>query len=494
MPKHHFIAFDIGPEKGNAVLGTLLNRKEIRLKEISNFPTGAVVLQKHYYWNVYRFYEEIIRALHICVHEEGVIPESVGITTWGVDFGLVGEDGALLRLPYTYRDPMTETSMPALLERTGREELYERTGIALHKFNTVYQLYAMVMANDVLLNITDKLLFLPDLLNFFLTGESRTEFTFATTSQMFNPHEMAWDREIIRKLGISPDLMQEIIMPGQVVGELNPNISRSIDVEGVKVISVASHDTASAIVSAPGRGDDWAYICSGTWSLLGVEQRDVIIDQRSMLFNFSNEGGTGGTFRFLKNIMGLWLLQECRRSWQKNQGVMEYPDIVLQAEQAMPFMALIDPDYAGFYNPLDMPAAIDTFCRQTGQHSPQGIGSIARTIMESLALKHRMVLEQLELITGKKYRIIHIVGGGSQNHLLCQFTANATGRTVISGPAESTATGNLLMQAVALGYLKDGDHARDLVNASFELGKYEPEQTAIWDDAYENFCRIAKQN
>ena len=494
MPEHHFLAFDFGAESGRAILGTLLKRETLVLKEIHRFSTGQISVNKHYYWNIFRFYEEVVKALHKCVLEENAIPESIGVDTWGVDFGLIGKDGSILRTPYSYRDPMTETSMPAFLERMGRTDIYERTGIALHKFNTLYQLYAMIMANDPVLGIADKLLFMPDLINYLLTGEAKSEFTIASTSQLLNPRKMQWDEDIIRKLGLGKELFQEVVRPGTEIGVLNQNISRFIDVEGIKVIAVTSHDTASAIASVPAEGEDWIYISSGTWSLMGVETREVIIDQRSMLYNFTNEGGADGTFRFLKNIMGLWLLQECKRSWEKADGQISYNEIVKAAEMAPSFSAMIDPDYAGFYNPLDMPAAIETFCRQNGQAIPKGIGSIARTVIEGLALKYRMVLDQLELITGKNYQVIHVIGGGSQNELLCQFTANATGKKVITGPVEATATGNLLMQAIGLGYLKDLDHARKVVKNSFGLKVYEPEAIEDWEIAYKRFLTIAKQN
>ena len=322
----------------------------------------------------------------------------------------------------------------------------------------------------------------------------KSEFTIATTSQMFNPEKMEWDKDIINKLGLKVDLLQEIVTPGTVIGVLNQNISRSIDVEGIKVIAVTSHDTAAAIAAVPAEGEDWAYISSGTWSLMGMENEKVVVDHRSKLFNFTNEGGAEGTFRFQKNIVGLWLIKECRKSWLKIEENLEYEDIESLAKRQILFAAMIDPDYAGFYNPLDMPAAINTFCRQTGQTAPQSIGAIARTIFESLALKYRMVLEQLEMISNKSFRVIHVVGGGSQNKLLCQFTANATGKKVIAGPVEATGAGVLLMQALAQGYLKDIAHLRRVVKNSFDIATYEPQDREVWNEAYNRFLKIAKQN
>lgn len=492
MPVQHFIAFDFGAESGRAILGTLLKRKKLELKEVHRFENSILRIRKHYYWNIYRLYEEVIRGLKMCVDEENVIPQSLGVDTWGVDFGLLGSDGSILRTPYSYRDPMTETSMNAFLDKMSRSEIYEKTGIALHKFNTLYQLYAMKLSKDPVIEIADKLLFMPDLINYLLTGEAKSEFTFATTSQLFNPNTNDWEPTFFEYLGVSPNIMQDVVLPGTDIGKLDQNVSRMVDVEGIKVIAVASHDTASAIASVPAEGDDWAYISSGTWSLMGVENREVIMDHRALMFNFTNEGGAEGTFRFLKNIMGLWLLQQCRKSWEKQQGSLEYDEIVGLAQRAEPFSAMIDPDYGGFYNPLDMPAAIDTFCRQTGQRSPSGIGPMARTILEGLALKYRMVMEQLELATGRKINTIHVIGGGSKNELLCQFTANATGKRVVTGPEEATAIGNILMQALALGYLEDLGAARKVVKESFDLKEFHPEDQEEWDLAYKKFEHIAK--
>lgn len=494
MAEQHFLALDFGAESSRALLGNLIDGQRLEIKEIHRFSTGILSLGKHYYWNVFRFYEEILIALTKCVGEEEVIPQSLGVDSWGVDFGLIGKDGSILRLPYSYRDPMTETSMSAFLERMSRSEIYKRTGIGLLKFNTLFQLYAMIMADDPVLTMADKLLFIPDLINYLLTGEAKTEFTFATTSQLFNPYEMQWDDDLFRKLGIGKDLMQEVVNPGTTIGELNQNICRNIDVEGIKVIAVASHDTASAIASVPASGNDWVFISSGTWSLMGIESKEPIFESKSMLFNFSNEGGAEGKFSLHKNIMGLWILQECRRSWSKSGEELDYSEIVSRAEVAQPFTAMIDPDYPGFYNPLDMPAAIDTFCRQNNQASPKSIGSIARTILEGLALKYKMVLDQLELMTGKRFSVIHIIGGGSRNKLLCQFTANATGRKVVTGPVEATGTGNILVQAMGLGYLKDLEHARKVVANSFESEHYTPEDADLWAAAYERFKSLAKQN
>ncbi len=494
MAIQYFLAFDLGAESGRAILGTLLERERIELKEIHRFSTGQLHIGGHYYWNIYRFYEEIVIALQKCIREENVIPQSIGVNSWGVDFGLIGRAGSLLRIPYTYRDPMTETSMSEFMEKMTRFEIYKKTGIALHKFNTIYQLYAMKLNEDPVLEIADKLLFIPDLINYMLSGEAKSEFTLATTSQLFNPEKMHWDSSLFNEIGISEDLMQDVVMPGTQIGVLNENISRSIDVEGIKVMAVTSHESAAAIAAVPAEGDDWAYISSGTWSLMGIENDSTIINQSSLMFNFTNVGGVDQTFRFLKNIMGLWILQQCRESWLKKDPDLDYARIESMAEDAASFEGLIDPDYPGFFNPLDMPAAIDTYCRQTDQLVPKGIGSLARTILEGLALKYRMVMDQLELVTGKKINVIHIIGEGSRNELLCQFTANATGRKIVAGPGEATALGNILVQAKGLGYLQDLCHLRKIVRQSFDLKEYMPENRDNWENAYGKFLEIAKQN
>lgn len=494
MNDQHFLAFDLGAESGRAILGTLKDSERIELKEIHRFSTGNLRIGKHYFWNIYRFYEEIIIALLKCVKSENVIPQSVGVDTWGVDFGLIGKDGSLLRIPYSYRDPMTETSMTAFLERMSRYDIYQKTGIALHKFNSLYQLFAMKQNQDPVLQMAEKLLFMPDLINYLLSGEAKSEFTFATTSQLYNPQTKSWDQSIFDALEIPIEIMQEVVKPGTVIGQLNENICRTIDVDGIKVMAVTSHDTASGIASVPSEGDDWAYISSGTWSLMGMENKETIVDHRSLMFNFTNEGGVDETYRFLKNIMGLWILQQCRASWNKKQEVLEYPELVKMAEKAAPFEGVIDPDYPGFYNPLDMPAAIETYCRQTGQVTPKTIGSMARTILESLALKYRMVMDQLQLVTGRTINVIHIIGGGSKNELLCQFTANATGKRIVAGPSEATGLGNILLQAKGLNHVEDLTHLRRIVRNSFDLKEYLPKNTENWEIAYEKFQEIAKQN
>lgn len=492
MSVHHLLAIDLGAESGRAVAG-ILEKKRILLEEIHRFPTGMIQLDGHYYWNIYRFYEEILTGINICKNRQQIKPESLAIDTWGVDFGLLGEDGSLIRIPYAYRDPQAEEGKNAFLKNIlPADEVYKLTGIAIQSFNSLFHLYSLVRKNDLAIQNASKLLFIPDLLNYFLTGKMRTEFSFATTSQLYNPMKGTWEEDLFEKMGLNSSIMNEIIKPGQNLGMLKQDVARQVMVDPFPVTAVCSHDTGSAIVAVPAEGDDWAYISSGTWSLMGVENKSPIINKASFTYNFTNEGGAEGTFRFLKNIMGLWLLQECRKSWSKTGYQLNYSDLVDTAKMAKPFKTFLDPDYSGFYNPLDMPAAIDHYCTETNQESPETVGEYVRTIMEGLAFKYRLVLDQLKEVTGKKINKIHIIGGGSQNKLLCQYTANVTGLKVITGPTEGTAAGNLLIQASSLGFLSSLEQIREVVRNSFEFEVYKPDKTEEWNSAFLTWKNITR--
>ena len=487
MSKNQFLAIDLGAESGRGVAGVLEDGR-LFLEEVHRFPTRMLMMNDHYYWNIYRFYEEILSAINLSAHKEKIIPESLAIDTWGVDFGFLQSDGSLKRIPYAYRDPQTLAGRDAFLEEImTAEEIYKLTGIAIQPFNSVYHLYALMKNRDIVLDQADTLLFIPDLLNYFLTGEKKTEFTFATTSQLYNPNKGDWEEEIFKAMGLDISLMAPIVRPGNKTGMLKMDIGRRAAVGSIPVIAACSHDTGSAIVSVPAEGEDWAYISSGTWSLMGVEMDKPVITEESFRYNFTNEGGAEGTFRYLKNIMGLWLLQQCRESWIKTGYTVSYTELVDTARTSHPFKTFIDPDHEGFYNPEDMPAAIDRYCTATGQESPETVGEYVRTILEGLAFKYRMVLDQLHETTPKKIKKIHIIGGGAQNKMLCQFTANATGVPVIAGPAEGTATGNILMQARAMGILANLNEMREIVRNSFSIETYRPENVERWEEAYANF-------
>jgi rhamnulokinase len=484
MSVHHLLAIDLGAESGRAVAG-ILEKKRLFLEEIHRFPTGMIQLDGHFYWNIFRFYEEIIQGINICKNKEQIKPESIAIDSWGVDFGLFGEDGRLIRIPYAYRDPQATEGRDHFINNIiSARQLYDYTGIAIQPFNSVFHLHAQKMKGDFAIQHAKKLLFIPDILNYFLTGKMLTEFSFATTSQLYNPLKGTWEQKIFEKLGVDISIMNDIIKPGQNIGMLRADLARQAVVDPFPVTAVCSHDTGSAIVAVPAEGEDFAYISSGTWSLMGIEINEPIINRTSFENNFTNEGGADGTFRFLKNIMGLWLLQECRKSWSKTGYQVSYTDLVETAKTASAFKTFIDPDYPGFYNPVDMPSEIDNYCTSTMQESPETVGEYVRTILEGLAFKYRFVLDQLREINVKKINRIHIIGGGSKNKVLCQYTANVTGLKVITGPAEGTAAGNVLMQAKALGYLESLYDIREVVKNSFEFETYKPERTDEWNSAY----------
>ncbi len=491
MSPKYFLAFDFGAESGRAVLGTLEDHR-ISLDEIHRFPTGMIKIDNHLYWNIYRFYEEIIKALSYCINQQHIQPESIAIDTWGVDFGFLAEDKTLIRIPYAYRDAQTNEGMKDYLENVMQpKDIYSLTGISIQAFNSLYHLHALRRNRDRALHTAKNLLFMPDLFNFLLSGTFTTEFSFATTSQLFNPVKMDWDESLLSSVGLDKSFMNPIVQPATIIGELKQDIAKSVGSDAIKITAVCSHDTSSALVAVPADGDDWAFISSGTWSLMGVELKSAVISDLSFKYNFTNEGGAENTISFLKNIMGLWLLQQCRNSWLKSNSSMNYDELISLSQLAPHFKSFIDPDYMGFYNPADMPSAIDEYCVKTRQDAPQNIGEYVRLILESLAFKYRMTLDQLKEVTGKSISKIHIIGGGGQNKILCQFTANATGLPVIAGPSEGTAAGNILMQAKALGYLKDLKEIRQVVRNSFNFEEYEPQDRELWENAYRKFLVVA---
>jgi rhamnulokinase len=407
-----------------------------------------------------------------------------------VDFGLLAADGSLVSLPRAYRDPRLDGAMEGFLEILPREQVYQLTGIQMIRLNTLYQLHAMVRDGWPLLRCATDLLMMPDLFNYLLTGEKRAEFTIATTSQLYNPRTGGWAGELFDALKLPLGMMQAVVQPGTVVGRLDPAIGPpAADVGGLQVVATASHDTASAVGAVPSEGKDWAYISSGTWSVMGVESDRPIITDESLALNFSNEGGVNRTFRVLKNISGLWLVQQCRAAWAREK-LYSYEELMARAAEAGGFDSIIEPDHVDFVNPPDMPAAIQEFCRRTGQPAPTGIADTLRCILVSLALKYRLVLEQLRRVYPHAINRIHVIGGGSRNELLCQLSADATGLPVLAGPAEATVIGNLLVQAIGLGYLASHQQLREVVRSSFEVKRYQPRDTGGWDSAYQRFREL----
>jgi rhamnulokinase len=482
------LAFDLGAESGRGVLGSF-DGQRLQLEVIHRFPNGPVRTLDTMHWDVLRLYSEMTAALRRCAAERGGI-DALGVDTWGVDFVLLGRGGTLLGNPRHYRDPHTETVMEDAFRRVPRAEIFRQTGIQFMRFNTLYQLLAMQRDRSPLLDAAETLLFMPDLFHYFFTGIKVNEFTDATTSQLYDPAAKSWAYGLVRQFGLPARILGTIVPPGTVLGPLRQAVAAETGVSPVPVIAPASHDTGSAIAAVPAQGDSWAYLSSGTWSLLGAELNRPLLTDQALAYNFTNEGGVGGTIRLLKNIMGLWLVQECRRAWERNGKTFGYDELTRLAAAAPPFGSLVGPDDPSFLLPPNMPAALAEFCRRTGQPLPSDPGAVVRCALESLALRYRYVLSRLEELIGRRFEVIHVVGGGSQNELLCQFTADACDRAVLAGPAEATAVGNVLVQALGLGLVASLAEAREVVRRSFEVRTYTPRDRQAWDEAYERFLRL----
>lgn len=487
-----FIAFDLGAESGRAVLGSF-NNDRLTLEEIHRFLNTPVKVFDSLHWDVLQMFQEIKKGLDICVQKYGSRLDGIGFDTWGVDFALIGRDDSILGYPYHYRDKRTDGMMEKAFNIVPKEEIFRITGIQFMKLNTLYQLLAMSLAKSPVLDLADKLLMMPDLFNFLFTGKKVSEFTIATTTQFYDPIKKAWSKDLFDRFGLPFRILPEIIPPGTVIAPLYPSIRDEVGLGDVPVIAPACHDTGSAVAAVPAKGDRWAYISSGTWSLMGVEIPNPVINESSLKYNFTNEGGVNNSIRFLKNIMGLWLIQQCRSTWEDEGQSFSYSDLVKIAESAKPLVSIIEPNYEPFLSHGNMPLRIIEFCKNTGQPVPETKGAIIRCALESLALKYRWVLERLEEMLGKKITTIHIVGGGCQNQLLCQFTADATQRQVLAGPVEATAIGNIIMQAIARGYIKSLEEARELIRRSFEVKVYDPGFGLEWDSAYSRYLEIMEK-
>jgi len=492
MPTRNFLAFDLGAESGRAVLGTLSADKQLTLTEKHRFPNPTGRMNGHLYWNLLAQWEELKTGLRNAASKDArggaVALDGIGVDTWGVDFGLIGRAKNVLGNPYHYRDARTDGMLERAFAKVPREKIFDATGIQFMQLNSLYQLLAMREANSQALDIAETLLFMPDLFNFLFTGVRKAEFSIASTSQMYDPRKRQWAKPMLEQFGIPTRILPEIIPSGTVLGPLQGDVCDECGVGQLQVIATAGHDTASAVAAVPANeGQTWCYISSGTWSLMGVELPEPVINEKSLRYNYTNEGGVGGTIRFLKNIMGLWLVQECRRQFKRDGYEHTYAELTQMAGRAKGFGALIDPDHKPFGAPGEMPSKIDAFCEMTKQQRPSNRGDYVRTCLESLALTYRRTLDGLEDILGRKIDVIHIVGGGVQNELLNQMTADACARTVIAGPVEATAIGNVLVQAMATGDVKSLDEARAIVRESFDVKRYEPRETKAWESAYQRF-------
>ncbi|MFB3829651.1 MAG: rhamnulokinase family protein [Bryobacteraceae bacterium] len=483
----HYLAFDLGAESGRAILGTL-SANGLAIEEIHRFPNTPVRVFSNLYWDTLRLWHEIQHGLQHAARGRRLA--GVGIDTWGVDYALLGSDGALVDNPRHYRDARTDGVMEKLFQVVPRDEVFAHTGIQFMQLNTLYQYYSMKLEGAPALESARKLLFMPDLFNYWMTGVAKSERTIASTSQFYNPCSKSWAVAMLEKLGLPTAILPEITEPGTLLGPLLEALWTG---EGAPppVFATAGHDTASAVAAVPAREGAWCYISSGTWSLMGMELDEPIVTPKALELNLTNEIGAGGKVRLLKNIAGLWLIQECRRAWAEAGHDYNYAQLAAMAGEARPFSSVLNPD--AFLQPGDMPRKIAEHCRAHGVEPPATHGEYARTILESLALRYRQVLESLEALTGARIEVIHIVGGGSRNAVLNQFVADATGRKVVAGPGEATAIGNLLVQAMGAGAIKGLDDARELVRRSFPPETIEPRPSAEWERAYQRYCELTSR-
>ncbi len=495
MAEKCFLGVDLGAESGRVMAG-LFDGERIRLEEQHRFPNHPVYLADTLRWNVLGLWSEIQIGLAKSAAALGEAISSVGVDTWGVDYVLLSARKEFLGQPWHYRDRRTHGFLEKAISRTPRAEIFRQTGVQFMEINTLYQLLAMQENDPALLAEADLFLMMPDFFHWCLSGSQVVEFTNATTSQCFHATERDWARELLRGLQLPTKIFPEVVLPGTKLGRLREDVALRSGLKRIDVVAPATHDTAAAVAAVPTQNTgqaNWAYISSGTWSLMGVETQEAVLTDRALAYNVTNEGGIDGTYRLLKNIMGLWLVQECRRAWEREGSAADYGQVTQWAAEAKPFHALIDPDDAAFLSPADMPQAMRDFCQAHGEPVPESAGQIVRCALESLALKYRMVLEWLEELTGTPIEVIHIVGGGTQNRLLNQLTANACGRPVVTGPVEATVLGNVLVQARSAGEIGSLAEIRDCVRKSFDLTTYEPEQTPAWQAAYERFCSLTQK-
>ncbi len=451
----NFLAVDLGASGGRVMVGRW-DGERFSLEALHRFANGPVEVLGRLHWDHLRLWSEIKTGLTRYAARFDEPPAGIGLDTWGVDYALLDRAGNLLGNPYHYRDSGCNDMLEAGFAIVPREEIYEITGLQFIQFNTLFQLLSRVLSGDPQLDLADTLLMTPDLFNYWLSGEKAVEYTIASTSQMLDARSRRWAAGLLRRMGINSRILPELAAPGTVIGQLRPDVMAEVGFDqAAPVIAIGAHDTASAVAAIPDLDANSAYISSGTWSLIGVEAAQPVITPQSLALNFTNEGGVDNTIRLLKNMTGLWLLQESRRQWRREGQDYSWDELIALAGEAEPFRSLIDPDAPDFAAPGDMPAAIRAYCRRSGQPQPDSPGAIVRTCLESLALKSRSLIESLETLAGHQLDTIRIVGGGSQNRLLNQFIADACGRTVVTGPVEATALGNIMMQAIAAGHLSD---------------------------------------
>ena len=486
------VAFDLGASGGKVIRGSF-DGSRVSLKELYRFPNCPIRLREHIYWDVLGLFEEVKNGLAIAVKKSGERPESVGMDTWGNDFCLLDKGGDLLENPHSYRDPRTDGIMDQAFSLMPRREIYMQTGVQFMQHNTLFQLYSLVLERSSILKAAATYLMVPDLFNYWLSGEKSCEFTNATTTQFYDPYKNAWHRPILGMFEIPGRIMPPVIRPGTRLGKLDGWLCKDLDIPAVPVIAVGTHDTASAASVVPAGAGGYAFLSSGTWSLFGAEVTTPVVNESGLKYNFSCYGGVCDTYLVWKNIQALWLLQECMRTWNEAGGKYSNEELVCMAERARPFGPVIDTDDRLFLTPGDFPARIAEFCTATGQKPPEGHGPVVRCILESLALKYRYTFEKLQVVLGNKLDRIYIVGGGSRNALLNRFTAEAVGVPVITGHPEATALGNLMLQLVTLREVGSLQESRDIVRRSFRSRTFEAGDSTGWDAAYERFLKVTRR-
>jgi rhamnulokinase len=471
---HHFFAFDIGATSGRSILGTLRDGA-VELKPLTRFPNKIVRVHDKYYWDIFALYEALKEGLSAAA-AQNIALDAIGIDTWGVDFVYLGADGTLLSQPRSYRDPYTNGAPEAYFKRISRKEVYGLTGIQIMNFNSIYQLFAAQSENFSPLNAARDVLFMPDALSYFLTGKKVCEYSIASTSQLLNPKTKTFDSRLFEAMGLHPSIMQPLVMPGTMIGRLTENIAKECGLREIPVIAVAGHDTASAVAAVPAENENFAYLSSGTWSLMGIEVKEPIITDETYRLNFTNEGGVEGTTRFLKNITGMWLLEQCRKEWDAAGKKYTYDEIVALSASAAGFRSIINPDDPSFANPESMTRAIADYCRTNGLKAPETPAEFVRCIFDSLASRYKEVLDSLQELAPFKIEKLHVIGGGSQNKLLNRMTAEATGIPVVAGPSEATALGNVMMQAKGLGIVRSLEEIRSIIRRSVSPEVFYPQK------------------
>lgn len=489
MPAQCFLGVDLGAESGRVLAGILEDSK-IRLEEIHRFSNGPVPVAGTRRWNVIGLWSEILKGLALAAQKYGDQILSVGVDTWGVDYVLLSEKQEILGQPYHYRDPRTEGMLNLATSRVPQQEIFDATGLQFMEINTLYQLLAMQQSDPDLLAQADTFLMMPDFFHWLLSGSKVVEFTNGTTTQCLNPVTGDWASDLLRSLEIPTKMLPKVVPPGTKLGSLRDEVMQQTGLGKIDVVAPATHDTASAVAAIPTANTgtpNWAYISSGTWSLMGVEVNSAVLGKRAFELNVTNEGGIDGTYRLLKNIMGLWLVQECRRAYERRGKSLDYAELAEAAASAEAFRSIVDPDDARFLSPDDMLEALQSYCQETNQPVPETEGQFIRCALESLALKYRKVLGWLEELTGTPVEIIHIVGGGTKNELLNQFTANSCQVPVVTGPVEATGLGNVLVQARATGAVSSLAEIREIVSNSTETRRYEPQNQELWAEAQQRF-------